>query len=85
MNLESIKQSEVSQKEKNKSHILIYIWNIEIWYWCNYLQGSNGVTDIENRLMDMRVGAVSKERVGSIKRVTWKLTLIYDSQWEFSV
>ena len=85
MNLESIKQSEVSQKEKNKYHILIYIWNIEIWYWCNYLQGINGVTDIENRLMGMREGAVSKERVGSIERVTWKLTVIYDSQWEFSV
>ena len=34
MNLELIIQSEVSQKEKNKYHILmnIYIWNLEKWY-----------------------------------------------------
>ena len=33
MNLEPIIQSEVSQKEKNKYHILmyIYIWNLERW------------------------------------------------------
>ena len=29
MNLESIIQSEVSQKEKDKYHILTYIWNLE--------------------------------------------------------
>ena len=35
MNLEPIIQSEVSQKEKNKYHILthiIYIQNLEKWY-----------------------------------------------------
>ena len=42
MNLESIIQSEVSQKEKGKYHILmhiyiyiyvpIYIWDLENWY-----------------------------------------------------
>ena len=34
MNLEPIIQSEVSQKEKDKYHILthIYIWNLEKWY-----------------------------------------------------
>ena len=33
-NLEPIIQSEVSQKEKDKYHILtyIYIWNLERWY-----------------------------------------------------
>ena len=29
MNLESIIQSEVSQKEKDKYHILMHIWNLE--------------------------------------------------------
>ena len=50
----------------------------------NYLQGSNGETDIENRLMDMGRG---EERVRCMERVTWKLTLPYniDSQWEFAV
>ena len=38
------------------------------------LQGSNGETDIENRLMDMGRG---EERVRYIERVTWKLTLPY--------
>ena len=32
MNLESIIQSEVSQKEKDKYHILTYIRNLEKWY-----------------------------------------------------
>ena len=46
-------QSEVSQKEKNKYHILMHIYNLERWYQKIYLQGNNGQTDIENRLMDM--------------------------------
>ena len=33
------------------------------------LQGSNGETDIENRLMDMARG---EERVKCMQRVTWK-------------
>ena len=40
----------------------------------NYLQGSNGETDIENRLMDMGTG---EERMRCIERVTWKLILAY--------
>ena len=40
----------------------------------NYLQGSNGETDIENRLMDMGRG---EERVRCMERITWKLTLPY--------
>ena len=32
MNLEPVKQSEVSQKEKDKYSILTYIWNLEKWY-----------------------------------------------------
>ena len=38
------------------------------------LQGSNGKTDIENRLMDM---GRREERVRCMERVTWKLTLPY--------
>ena len=40
-------------------------------------QGSNGETDIENRLMDIRRG---EERVRCMERVTWKLTLPYVKQ-----
>ena len=43
----------------------------------NLLTGNNGETDIQNRLMDMGRG---KERVGCMKRVTWKLTLPYVTQ-----
>ena len=32
MDLEPIIQSEVNQKEKDKYHILTYIWNLEEWY-----------------------------------------------------
>ena len=44
------------------------MWNLERIY----LQGSNGETDIENKLMDMGRG---EERVRYMERVTWKLTL----------
>ena len=50
MNLELIIQSEASQKEKNKDHILMHIWNLEKWYWRVYLQGSSGEMDMESRL-----------------------------------
>ena len=52
MNLEPLIQSEVSQKEKDKYCILMHY----IWYLENgteeCLQGNNGETYIENRLMD---------------------------------
>ena len=75
MNLEPIIQSEVSQKEKNKYCILTLIHGIlEKLYWRIYLQGSNGETDVENRLMNMGRG---DRRVRCMERVTWKLTLPY--------
>ena len=38
------------------------------------LQGSNGETDIANRLMDMGRG---EKRVRYMERIIWKLTLPY--------
>ena len=32
MNLETVLQSEISQKEKNKYHINAYMWKLEKWY-----------------------------------------------------
>ena len=32
MDIETVIQSEVSQKEKNKYRILTYMWNLEKWY-----------------------------------------------------
>ena len=61
-----------SEREKQISYTNTYIWNLEWWYWWNYLQGD---TDIENSsLMDPGVGR-RKERVGRMEKVTWKLTL----------
>ena len=45
MSLEPVRQSEVSQKEKNKYCTLTHIYGI-------YLQDSNGDADIKNRLVD---------------------------------
>ena len=42
----------MSQKEKNKHCILIYIWNLEKWYRGTYLQGRKGDADIGNGLVD---------------------------------
>ena len=50
-NLEFIIQSEV-RKRKKTSYIDTYIWNLKRWYWCTYLQGNSGDTDIENRPVD---------------------------------
>ena len=72
VNLESIIQSEVGQKEKHKYGILTYIYGIQ-------KDGTDEIcraavkTDIENRLMDTERGR--DERVGRMVRVTWKLTL----------
>ena len=47
---------------------------MEKWFCRIYLQGSNGETDIENRLMDMGKG---EERVRCMERVTCKFILPY--------
>ena len=57
---------------KGKHHILTH--TEEYWYQRIYLQGSNGETDIETRLMDMGRG---KEKMTCMERVTWKLILPY--------
>ena len=50
MNLQPVTQSEVSQKEKTKYCILMYIWNLEKWHWLTYFQGRK--RDTENRFVD---------------------------------
>ena len=82
MNLEPIIQSEMSQKEKDKYHILTHIpQNLEKWFWRVYLQGSDGETDTENRLMDM---GREKERMrcGKSDPETYIIICKIDSQWE---
>ena len=52
VNLQRVIQGGVNQKEKNKYHILTYIWNLEERYWWTYLQGRNRDSDIQNGLTD---------------------------------
>ena len=74
MNLEPIIQSEVSQKEKDKYHILTHVYAIKKNGTEEFIYRVAMETDIENRLMDIGRG---KERVRCMERVTWKLTLPY--------
>ena len=71
MNIEPIIQSEVSQKEKNKCHVLMHIYESTKMALMNLFAGQQWRKK-ENRLMDMGRG---KERVRCMERVTWKLTL----------
>ena len=69
------RQSMKCQKEKDKYCILTHI--CRIYKNCSEeicLQGSNGETDIESRLMDMGRG---EERMRCMERITWKLILPY--------
>ena len=66
MNLEPVVQSEVSQKKKNKYSILTHKYKSRKMALKNLFTGSNGETDIENRLMDM---GREEERVRCMERV----------------
>ena len=54
MNLESVTQSEVSPKERDK-YSNTHKWNIEKWYWRIFFTGQQW-RNIENRLKDMGRG-----------------------------
>ena len=49
MDLETTIQSEVSQKEKKKSYINTYVWEVEKSYRWSYLQIRNKGTDIKKK------------------------------------
>ena len=52
----------------------------------NLLQGSNGETDIENRLMDTRGGEEGEgEMYGESNMGTYNTICKIDSQWKFAV
>ena len=55
MDLETVIQSEVSQKEENKYHILTHICRIwKNWYRWSYLQSINRDTEVENKHVDTK-------------------------------
>ena len=75
--LEPIIQSEVSQKEKDKYHILMHIYEIQKNDADEFISRAAMEKQTENRLMDMGRG---KERVTYMERVIWKLKLPYVKQ-----
>ena len=85
MNLEPIIQSEVCQKERQISCSKAYIRNLEKWYWRIYLQGSNGETDIENRLNGHGERGGEGEMYGKSNMETYITICKIDSQREFAV
>ena len=48
-------------KEKNKYHILTYMWDLEKQYRLIYLQNRNRDTDVENKCMDTKLGGMDLE------------------------
>ena len=76
MNLEPIIQSEISQKEKDKYCILIYIQNIEKWYRI-YLQGRHREQTYEHGQKGGEDEMYGESNI--------KLTCKIDKQHEFSV
>ena len=38
-----------SERERQISHDITYMWNLEKWYKQTYLQNRNRLTDIENK------------------------------------
>ena len=80
MNLEPIIQSEVSQKEKDKYHILMHIYRIQKNGTEEFiLQGNNGETGIENRLMDTERGGEG-EMYGKSNKETYISIFKIESQ-----
>ena len=77
MNLEPIIQSEVSQKEKDKYHILTHIYGISKNGTEEFIYRAEMEKQTQRTLMDMGRG---EERVRCMERVTWKLTLPYVKQ-----
>ena len=74
MNLKPIIQSKLSQKEKDKYHILMHIYGIQKNGTEEFTYRAAMEKQTENRLMDMGRG---EERMRYMERVTWKLTLPY--------
>ena len=61
--LETVKQSEVSQRETQILYINTYLWNLEKWYRLSYLRSGSRDTDIENKYMDTK-GEKQGEELG---------------------
>ena len=77
MNLEPIIQSEVSQKEKYKYHILTHIYGIQKDGINEFI--CRAAMEKQTQRTDLRT-CRGQERVRCMERVTWKLTLPHVKQ-----
>ena len=74
-----------SEREKQISYIDTCIWSLERWYWWMHLQGSNGDTDPQNRLVDTeKEGEGGTNWESGIDTYTLPHAKL-DSQWKFAV
>ena len=55
-----------SDRERQISYDITYMWNLKKWYKWSYLQNRNGLTDIENKLMVTKGerGSGGKDKLG---------------------
>ena len=83
MNLEPNTQSEVSQKEKDKYHILMHIYGIQK-NGTEYLQGNNGETYREQTYGHGERGGKG-EMCRKSNMETYITICKIDSHWEFAV
>jgi len=75
MNLEPYTEWSKSAKARQISHMNLYIWNLERWYWHTYLPSSSGDTGIVGRLVDT---------VGEGEGETNRVALTHISSIQFS-
>ena len=70
-----------SEREKQISYTKTYLWNLERWYWWNYLQGSNG--DLQTWCRGRRRWTLWRQWHGSLLLLFVKMiptgNLLYDS------
>ena len=53
-----------SEREKQISYIIAYMWNLEKWHRWTYLQSRNRDTDVENKRMDTKGGREGWDELG---------------------
>ena len=53
-----------SDRERQISYDIAYMWNLKKWYKWTYLQNRNRVTDVENKLMVTMGERRGKDKLG---------------------
>ena len=87
MDLETVIQSEVSQKEKKKSYINTYMWKVEKSYRWLYLQIRNKDTDIKKKVYGHQGGKEGWDELGNWDWYIYTIDTTYKigNEWEPTV